>query len=129
MDKSGDAIKQQALRESRGGVANDDFIKTDSDDDVMKNDVKTTTSNQQYRWYNINLSMVPTKLAYLFECARRIGFAPNLVLFLIGIGLNKEESGFIVGLRYVKNNKHLLWMLKRRKKASYSPEKCLVIVF
>lgn len=56
-------------------------------------------SKTQYKWYNVNMSMVPTKLAYFFECGRRIGFAPNLVLFLISIGLNKEESGFIVGLR------------------------------
>ena len=68
-------------------------------DDVIKDSDVMATSQKQYKWYNINMSMVPTKLAYFFECGRRIGFAPNLVLFLISIGLNKEESGFIVGLR------------------------------
>ena len=71
----------------------------DGDDVIKDSDVMTTSKKQQYKWYNINMSMVPTKLAYFFECGRRIGFAPNLVLFLISIGLNKEESGFIVGLR------------------------------
>lgn len=67
------------------------------------NDDVTSKQQQQnsYKWYNVNTSMVPSKLAYFFECGRRIGYAPNLVLFLTGIGLNKAESGFIVGLRYV----------------------------
>ena len=65
-------------------------------DVTQKDDV---TKKQQYKWYNINWNVVPTKLSYFFECGRGMGFAPNLVLFLISIGLNKEESGFIVGLR------------------------------
>ena len=64
------------------------------DDGVM-----ATYKQQQYKWYNVNWNVVPTKLSYFFECGRGMGFAPNLVLFLISIGLNKEESGFIVGLR------------------------------
>lgn len=55
-------------------------------------------SDHKYKWYHINWTMVPTKLAYFCNDTRRLGFAPNLTLFLIAIGLNKEESGFIVGL-------------------------------
>ena len=76
--------------------------KEEEDLSHAKNDVTQkddVTKKQQYKWYNVNWSMVSTKLAYFFECGRRIGFAPNLVLFLISIGLNKAESGFIVGLR------------------------------
>ena len=63
---------------------------------------KTTITNKyRYKWYHVNMKMVPSKMAYFFEMARRLGFAPNLVLFLINIGLNKAESGFIVGLRLV----------------------------
>lgn len=63
-----------------------------------RDDSETTINNLRYKWYNINWTMVPSKLAYFCEAGRRIGFAPNLALFLIAIGLNKEESGFIVGL-------------------------------
>ena len=52
----------------------------------------------QHKWYHVNWTMMPAKLAYLLNGARRIGFAPNLVLFLMAIGLNKKESGFIVGI-------------------------------
>ena len=76
-----------------------DVINDNGDDEVTQNNVVTNTNNQQYKWYHINWSMVSTKLAYFFECGRRIGFAPNLVLFLFSVGLNKEESGFILSLR------------------------------
>lgn len=75
-----------------------DDIRIDSDvTRIEDSDVKSF--NSQNKWYRINCSMAPTKLAYFCETGRRIGFAPNLALFLISIGLNKEESGFIVGLR------------------------------
>lgn len=65
--------------------------------DVTKSDV-SNKNNLKQKWYRVNSTMIPVKLAYFCNGARRIGFAPNLALFLIAIGLNKEESGFIVGL-------------------------------
>ena len=88
MDNPGESNDKQTLNE------NNNFV----DWDVTTN-CDVTNGKTQYKWYSINWSMVPTKLAYFFECGRRLGFAPNLVLFFISIGLNKEESGFIVGLR------------------------------
>ena len=54
----------------------------------------------KYKWYNVDPNAIPAKCAYFFECARRIGYQPNLVMFLTSIGMNKAEAGFIVGLRY-----------------------------
>ena len=87
MEKANETKKNETLTVAVTTVSN-------SDDNVK-------TNKQRYQWYQVNLRMVPTKLAYFFECGRRIGFAPNLALFLISIGLNKAESGFIVGLRSV----------------------------
>ena len=63
-----------------------------------RNEIQPNEINDQYKWYDINRTMVPTKLAYFFNGARRLGFAPNLTLFLIAIGLNKEQSGLILGV-------------------------------
>ena len=52
-----------------------------------------------YKWYNINMSMLPAKLSYVFESGRRIGYDPNLVMFLTSVGLNKAQAGFIHGFR------------------------------
>ena len=84
-----------------------DVIKTEYSDvttrgdgnDVIRRDDSDVKPNKRYKWYHINWNMLPTKLAYFCETGRRLGFSPNLALFLISIGLNKEESGFIVGLR------------------------------
>eukprot|EP00111_Clytia_hemisphaerica_P004728 TCONS_00013579-protein len=59
------------------------------------------TRKRRYQWYRINPDAIPSKLAYFFECGRRIGFNPNLILFFTSIGLNKAESGFIIGLRMI----------------------------
>ena len=90
--KNANDTKEEETLTAAVTVANSDSDA--ADDEVIMN-------NRRYKWYHVNLSMVPTKLAYFFECGRRIGYAPNLVLFLISIGLNKAESGFIVGLRSV----------------------------
>ena len=60
----------------------------------MESDGKYT----RYKWYNINQRALPSKCAYFVMNARRVGFKPNVALFLIGIGLNKAETGFISGL-------------------------------
>ena len=86
----------------KGTLADSDCDVIIKDDYVTNDDtIEKTVNTQQYKWYHINWSMVPTKLAYFCETGRRLGFAPNLVLFLISVGLNKEESGFIAGLRHV----------------------------
>lgn len=79
-------------------------VKVDKDDVIVTYDcdiTAVTRTKKKYKWYHVNLKMVPSKMAYFFEMARRLGFAPNLILFLTSIGLNKAESGFIVGLRSV----------------------------
>ena len=53
----------------------------------------------KYRWYNINLDILPAKTAYFFDTARRVGSLTSLVLFLTGIGLDKVEAGIILGFR------------------------------
>ena len=52
-----------------------------------------------YKWYHVNTSTILHKLTYFSENARNLAFNPTLVLFLTGIGLNKTESGVIMGLR------------------------------
>ena len=64
-------------------------------------DMESNNKPSKYKWYHIDPNAIPAKCAYFFECARRIGYQPNLVMFLTSIGLNKAEAGFIVGLRYV----------------------------
>ena len=64
-------------------------------------DVESNNKPSKHKWYHIDPNAIPAKCAYFFECARRIGYQPNLVMFLTSIGLNKAEAGFIVGLRYV----------------------------
>ena len=59
---------------------------------------KEIQANEFNRQGHVNWTMMPTKLAYFFNDARRLGFAPNLVMFLIAIGLKKEESGLIIGV-------------------------------
>ena len=56
---------------------------------------------ETYKWYNVNVTMIPAKLSFLFENAKRIGYTSTLMLFLTGIGLNKAEAGFIVGFRLI----------------------------
>ena len=56
---------------------------------------------RQYKWYNVNTEILPSKLAFFFDAARRVGCGANLVLFLTGIGLSKVEAGLILGFRWV----------------------------
>ena len=67
--------------------------------DPSAKEIQANEINRQgHKWYHANWTMMPTKLAYFFNDARRLGFAPNLVMFLIAIGLKKEESGLIMGV-------------------------------
>ena len=66
-------------------------------------DVEFSTNDDRrpkYRWYQVNKDILPAKIAYFLDVARRIGALPNLVLFFTGIGLNKVDAGLILGFRY-----------------------------
>ena len=63
--------------------------------------VESNNKPSKYKWYHIDPNAIPSKCAYFFECARRISYEPNMVVFLTSIGLNKAEAGLVFGLRYV----------------------------
>ena len=44
--------------------------------------------------------MLPAKIAYFFTTGQDAAFRPYMMSFLIGIGLNQAEAGFVTG----KNN-------------------------
>ena len=54
---------------------------------------------EEYKCYHVNTSILPSKIAFFCETGRRIGYAPNIALFLTSIGMNKAEAGFVVGFR------------------------------
>lgn len=79
-------------------------VKGEESMELTKDCNRTTTNknkNERHKWYHINTSILPAKCSYFFECARRIGYSPNLILFLTSIGLTKLEAGFIVGFRLI----------------------------
>ena len=61
----------------------------------------STTSQQTYKWYNVNVEFLPAKCGYFFESGKKAGYLPNQILFLISVGLTSSESGIILGLRYL----------------------------
>ncbi|XP_066910348.1 major facilitator superfamily domain-containing protein 6-like [Clytia hemisphaerica] len=88
------------------------------DDEKMKlvsrnGNVETINNNKrsgaQYKWYDVNRRALPSKCAYFVMNARRVGFKPNVALFLIGIGLDKAETGFISGLGMIGMLGGLCW--------------------
>jgi len=73
----------------------------DLDDESVENTLNkepvVETVQSKYKWYHINANALPAKFAYFFECGRRIGYNPNLILFLTSIGLNKSPKKQSVG--------------------------------
>ena len=51
------------------------------------------------RWYHIDMEMLPAKVMFFFDAAKRQGTVPFMVAFFISLGLKKSEAGFIVGFR------------------------------
>ncbi|XP_066924358.1 major facilitator superfamily domain-containing protein 6-like [Clytia hemisphaerica] len=64
-------------------------------------EISTEDKRPKYRWYQVNKDILPAKIAYFLDVARRIGALPNLVLFFTGIGLNKVDAGLILGFRLI----------------------------
>ena len=76
-----DVPKSKSLKE-------DDLEKS-----LQKNDTKVN------RWYHIDLDMLPSKLLFSFDSAKRQGTVPFMVAFFNSLGLSKSEAGVIVGFR------------------------------
>ena len=45
----------------------------------------------------LDLYMLPAKVSYFFSGGQRGAFAPYMMPFFVGVGLNKAESGFVTG--------------------------------
>ena len=67
----------------------------ESDEDTVYN------HHHHHRWYHVNMSIMPAKWCYFFECARKSAVNANMILFLTQIGLAKGEAGLILGFRLV----------------------------
>ena len=71
--------------------------------DNMKSRTTSSMSPSQvkhlYKWYHINWEMVPSKIAYFLDKARRLCYTPFLIIFFTSIGLSKVEAGIILGFR------------------------------
>ena len=63
-----------------------------------RNNKKTNMKEQ--RWYTIDTSMLPAKLCYFFDCAGKVSVNVTIALFLTQIGLDKRETGIILGIRF-----------------------------
>jgi len=82
---------------------NPSLHKMELEEDIETNSVEggdalsMITKRQDYKWYHVNLSVLPAKLAFIFH------IASFLVIFLTAIGLDKVEAGLIAGFRYEYN--------------------------
>ncbi|XP_047138863.1 major facilitator superfamily domain-containing protein 6-like [Hydra vulgaris] len=53
------------------------------------------------KWYYIDKDMIPAKLTYFFTGAEKSSVAPFLTIFLISIGLNLKQVGYVISFSYV----------------------------
>ncbi|XP_065678971.1 major facilitator superfamily domain-containing protein 6-like [Hydra vulgaris] len=53
------------------------------------------------KWYYIDKDMIPAKLTYFFIGAERSSVSPFLTIFLISIGLNLKQVGYVISFTYV----------------------------
>jgi len=88
---------------------NPSLHKMELEEDIETNSVEggdalsMITKRQDYKWYHVNLSVLPAKLAFIFHIARQVVVHAFLVIFLTAIGLDKVEAGLIAGFRYEYN--------------------------
>ena len=63
--------------------------------------IKSVASQIKHRIKQIDRTVLPAKFSYVFEVGRKMMTQAMLILFLTSIGLHKEETGLILGFRYV----------------------------
>ena len=63
--------------------------------------IKSVASQINHRIKQIDRTVLPAKFSYVFEVGRKMMTQAMLILFLTSIGLHKEETGLILGFRYV----------------------------
>ena len=75
------------------------MIKEGKDEIEYEEEDEQPTTTNTYKWYHINIEFLPAKFGYFFDTAKRMGYLPNMILFLTSLGLSNSESGIILGFR------------------------------
>ena len=96
--KSELAFDDQTLNNKEKTVSTSSLEEKESDGE---NTEHNNYHHHKYRWYHVNMSIMPAKWCYFFECARKSAVNANMILFLTQIGLAKGEAGLILGFRWV----------------------------
>ena len=78
---------------------NDEMMVIDCKDVFDEYDTTGKSTANVYKWYNVNFEFLPAKLGYFFDTAKKMGYLPNMILFLTSLGLSNSESGIILGSR------------------------------
>ncbi|XP_065655335.1 major facilitator superfamily domain-containing protein 6 [Hydra vulgaris] len=83
-------------------ISNTTF-ETSKDSDLPLNSVNRKSEknfNDPSMWYYIDKGMIPAKLTYFFTGLERSSIAPYLAMFLVSIGLNLKQVGYVFSFSY-----------------------------
>lgn len=84
---------------------------------------------KHFKWFHIDISILPAKLAYFTDAAKRLSVALFLLPFLTNIGLNKAEASLIIGIRFIGSGiGGPFWGFIADKKKSHHLVFCLLII-
>lgn len=97
-------IRDAKLAVDEQNPSKDDVVSKfwkDEDESDEDNEYNNHDHHHHHRWYHVNMSIMPAKWCYFFDCARKSAVNANMILFLTQIGLAKGEAGLILGFRLV----------------------------